>query len=67
MYHLRLSWRSITTDKLNSKGTRWTVISLFDILIEVVIAALACYLVWDLQMTRSRKWTVVSAFAYRLV
>jgi hypothetical protein len=46
---------------------RWTIISVFDILIEIAIASLACYLVWNLQMPKGRKWTVVSAFAYRLM
>ncbi|KAM0723328.1 hypothetical protein Q7P37_001530 [Cladosporium fusiforme] len=48
-------------------GPRWLAISVFDILIEVAITTLACQLVWSLQMTKVRKWSVISAFAYRLV
>lgn len=46
---------------------RWQVLSAFDIVIEVLAIALAAYIVWDVQISVSRKWTVVSAFAVRLV
>lgn len=64
---IKLPTSQCNTDRDNLKGIRWTVISAFDILIELAIASLACYLVWNLQMTKARKWTVFSAFAYRLV
>jgi hypothetical protein len=52
---------------VNYQELRWTIISVFDILVEIAIPPLACYLVWNLQMSRARKWAVVSTFAYRLV
>jgi hypothetical protein len=49
------------------QDVRWTIIGIFDILIEIMITSLAGYLVWNLQMSKTRKWTVISAFAYRLM
>ena len=46
---------------------RWQVICGFDIVLEVAIVAMAVYLVWGVQMTTSKKATVVSAFACRLM
>ena len=45
---------------------RWQVICGFDIVLEVAIVAMAVYLVWGVQMTRSKKAPVVSAFAWRI-
>ena len=51
----------------NAQELRWIIISVFDIATEIAITCLACYLIWDLQMPVGRKFTVVSAFACRLL
>ncbi|KAK5164588.1 uncharacterized protein LTR77_009794 [Saxophila tyrrhenica] len=46
--------------------TRWQAISALDIATESLLSALSLYLVWDLQMSFSRKSLVVFAFSLRL-
>ena len=59
--------KAIADECLDLQWLRWQVISAFDIVLEVAIVEMAVYLVWGLQMSWSKKATVVSAFAFRLM
>ncbi|KAL1585241.1 hypothetical protein WHR41_05809 [Cladosporium halotolerans] len=56
----------LVDQRCTSMRLRWAVISALDVVTELAIVALACRLVWNLQMPRGRKITVVEAFACRL-
>ena len=58
---------AIADDFPDSQWLRWQVICGFDIVLEVAIVGMAVYLVWGVQMSWSKKVTVVSAFAFRLM
>ncbi|OQN95363.1 hypothetical protein B0A48_18559 [Cryoendolithus antarcticus] len=60
------AWKT-SGEKCEGSALRWQIISAFDILLEVLVICFAGYLVWDVQITSSKKWTVLSAFAVRLL
>lgn len=54
-----------TADNWQSKLNRWIAFGVMGILLDIVALVSPIYLVWDIQMDRRTKSTVVLAFAFR--
>ncbi|KAJ9640331.1 hypothetical protein H2199_005870 [Coniosporium tulheliwenetii] len=59
-----MPWNSLDST-CSSLATRWTIIVAGDIFIEIALLALPVYLVWDVQITVSTKWAVITPFWLR--
>ncbi|KAK3677125.1 hypothetical protein LTR78_003330 [Recurvomyces mirabilis] len=58
----------ITLDQTCASSARiWYAVGAFDIITEIMLVAMAAYLVWDLKMIWQSKATVVFGFAVRLL
>ncbi|UNI13773.1 hypothetical protein JDV02_000483 [Purpureocillium takamizusanense] len=60
-------WDMVSHEGCRSTFTRWAVVEIFSILIEVMISAMAVALVWDLKMAVKVKVAVVGAFSAQLL
>ena len=57
----------IFADNADDKHAFWISVGTFDMMLDISIAILPIYLLYSVHIPRSRKFTILSAFAARLL